>query len=75
MTEFTFDWLHLQVTAEHFSAETTQAPHVRVRDLVVRVFRERLSHTPLKAFGINRRVHFRVRSPPTGIESAERWPR
>ena len=63
MTEFTFDWLRLQVTAEHFSAETTQAPHVRVRDLVVRVFREHLSHTPLKAFGINRRVHFRVRSP------------
>ena len=62
VTEFTFDWLHLQVTAEHFSAETSQAPHVRVRDLVVRVFREHLPHPPLKGFGINRRVHFRVRS-------------
>ena len=61
-TEFTFDWLHLQVTAERFSAETSQAPHVRVCDLVVRVFREYLPHTPLRAFGINRRVHFRVRS-------------
>ena len=63
VTEFTFDWLHLKVTAEHFSAETSQAPHVRVRDLVVRVFKERLPHTPWKAFGINRRVHFRVRNP------------
>ena len=62
MTAFTFDWLHLQVTTERFSAETSQAPHVRVRDLVVRVFKERLPHTPLEAFAINRRVHFRVRS-------------
>ncbi len=63
VTEFTFDWLQLKVTAEHFSAETSQAPHVRVRDLVVRVFREYLPHTPLKGFEINRRVHFRVRNP------------
>ena len=63
VTEFTFDWLRLQVTTERFSAETSQAPHVRVRDLVVRVFKERLPHTPLKAFAINRYVHFRVRSP------------
>lgn len=61
VTEFTFDWLHLQATAERFSAATSQAPHVRVCDLVVRVFRERLPHTPLQGFGINRRVHFRVR--------------
>ena len=59
---FDADWLHLQVTVERFSADTPQAPHVRVRDLVVRVFRERLAHTPLTAFGINRHVHFQVRS-------------
>ena len=63
VTEFTFDWLHLRVSAERFSAETSQAPHVRVCDLVVRVFREYLPHTPLRAFGINRYVHFPVRSP------------
>ncbi len=60
-TEFTFDWLHLQVTAENFFAETSQAPHVRVCDLVVRLFKEYLPHTPLKGLGINRYVHFRVR--------------
>ena len=63
MAVFTADWLHLQVTTEHLSAETSQAPHVRVRDLVARVFRERLPHTPLKALGINRHAHFRVGSP------------
>ena len=63
VTAFTFDWLHLQVTTERFSAETSQAPHVRVCDLVVRVFREYLPHTPLRAFEINRYVHFPVRSP------------
>ena len=62
VTEFTFDWLHLQVSAGHFSAGTSQAPHVRVCDLVVRVFRERLPDTPLRAFEINRYVHFPVRS-------------
>ena len=62
ITEFTADFLHLQVTTEHLSAETSQAPHVRVCDLVARMFRERLPHTPLKALGINRRIHFRVRS-------------
>ena len=62
ITVFDADWLHLEVMTDRFSVETRQAPHVRVRDLVARVFGERLSHTPLKAFGINRMVHFQVRS-------------
>ena len=45
-TKFTADWLHLEVTVERFVVHTLQAPHVRVRDLVVRVFREHLYHTP-----------------------------
>ena len=62
ITQFDADWLKLQVTTDRFSVETSQAPHVRARDLVARVFGEHLSHTPLRGFGINRRVHFRVRS-------------
>ena len=61
ITHFRTDWLNLQVSTDQFSAETQLAPHVRVRDLVVRVFKEYLYHTPLRAFGINRNVHFRVR--------------
>ena len=62
LTEFPSDWLYLQVTTDRFTADTGQAPHVRVRDLVVRVFKEHLHHTPLRALGINRNVHFRVGS-------------
>lgn len=62
LTAFSADWLHIQVTTDRFTTDTAQAPHVRVRDLVVRVFGERLHHTPVKAMGINRRVHSRVRN-------------
>lgn len=61
ITQFQTDWLSLQVTTDKFKAETLLAPYVRVRDLVARVFKEHLYHTPLRAFGINRNVHFRVR--------------
>ena len=62
VTKFSTDWLHLQVGLERFLVETSQAPYIRLRDLVVRVFKDHLYHTPLKAFGINRNVHFRVGS-------------
>ena len=62
ITIFSADWLNLQVETEKFSAGTSQAPHIRVCDLVVRVFKEHLYHTPLKAFGINREIHFQVKN-------------
>ena len=61
VTAFSTDWLHLQVTSDRFVADTAQAPHVRVRDLVLRVFKEYLTHTPTRSMGINRTVHFRLR--------------
>lgn len=66
VTAFSTDWLRLQVTSDRFVADTAQAPHVRVRDLVLRVFKEHLTHTPTRSMGINRTVHFRV------ADSAER---
>ncbi len=57
---FRFDWLRLEVTTDRCCFETTQAPHIRIYDLVIRVFREHLHHTPLTAIGINRTVHFPV---------------
>ena len=65
LTTFSTDWLRLQVKTELFSVETLQAPYIRLRDLVVRVFKEHLYHTPLTAFGINRHVHFQVSSATT----------
>ena len=61
VTAFEADWFHLQVTVDRFTARTSQAPYVRLCDLVVRTFREYLHHTPLKGLGINREIHFRVR--------------
>ena len=61
-TAFRAEWLHLNVMADRFSAETVQAPDVRVRDLVLRTFTEHLNHTPLSALGINRSVHYNVQS-------------
>ncbi len=58
LTVFSTEWLRLRVTKERFGAGTRKAPYIRVRDLLVRVFKEHLPHTPLKAFGINRDAHF-----------------
>ena len=62
MTTFNADWLRLEVTPDQFHVETVQAPHVRIHDLVLRVFGEHLHHTPLTAFGLNRNVHFQAAS-------------
>lgn len=62
ITSFRTDWLNLQATSDRLSVDSTQAPYVRLRDLIVRLFREHLPHTPLRAFGINRHVHFNVRT-------------
>ncbi len=59
---FEADWLNLHVQPESFQINTTQAPYVRLQDLATRIFRDHLPHTPLKILGINRDVHFSVRS-------------
>lgn len=60
--KFGFEWFDLNVTNNRFQVSTLQAPYIRIRDLVVRVFTEHLNHTPMTAFGINRDVHFRVKN-------------
>ena len=62
ITAFRADWLELQIVPERFYISTTQPPFVRLQDLGVRVFREKLSHTPVHSMGINRQVHFLVNS-------------
>ena len=62
VTIFSTDWFRLEVTDKFFLVETLQAPYIRLCDLVVRVFKEHLYHTPLNAFGINRHVQFQAPS-------------
>lgn len=67
VTEFSTEWLRLRARSDQMELYTVQAPHIRLRDFAVRTFREHLFHTPLKAFGINRFVHFKVRTPAERI--------
>ena len=60
ITAFDADWVQLNVVTERFSVSTLQPPLVRLQDLVVRIFREKLPHTPLHSMGINRQIHFVV---------------
>ena len=62
LTAFGTDWLQLQVTDDHLSLGSTQAPFIRLRDLLLRIFREKLPETPVRQLGINRNVHFKLRS-------------
>lgn len=62
LTEFSAEWLQLRATSNQLQIETAQSPYIQLCDFAVRTFREHLFHTPLKAFGINRLVHFRVRT-------------
>ncbi len=62
LTAFATEWVSIQATTDQFQADTQQGPHVRLRDLVLRTFRELLHHTPVGAFGINREIHFRAAS-------------
>jgi len=58
ITSFRADWLELKVEQGSFSVTTSEAPWIRLSDLVVRTFKEFLSHTPIKKMGINREIHF-----------------
>lgn len=60
LSRFSTDWLVIQVERHRFLAETSAHPQVRLADLVVRLFGEFLSHTPVGLVGINRIVHFAV---------------
>ena len=62
ITRFEADWLNLQIDRKTFKIDTSQIPFVRLRDLAVRIFREQLPGTPLRAMGINREVLFSVQS-------------
>lgn len=54
-TGFVSDWLRFMAHPQHISAETAQAPYVRVCDLLVRMFHEHLfRNTSLEGFVIRR---------------------
>jgi len=61
------DWVSIQSQTERFIATIEVAPFIRVHDLVMRMYRDFLPHTPLWALGINRRVEFNVKDHASQI--------
>ena len=59
---FRIAWAKIHVDKKRFIAETEEAPFVRLSDFVTRTFGEFLIHTPISMLGINRRVHFPLKS-------------
>ncbi|MBI1211871.1 MAG: hypothetical protein GC190_10445 [Alphaproteobacteria bacterium] len=62
ITKIGFDLFRIEVQPERFTAQTSSKPFVRLKDLVVRTFKEVLPHTPIGKMGINLSVHFGVGS-------------
>lgn len=63
VSSFKTEWLQVQVTNDRFAASSTSpAHHEPLRDLVLGVF-SLLEHTPTKAMGLNRTLHFRIPTP------------
>lgn len=62
ITSFSLDWTNVPVDQNRFSISTSDPPLIRIRDVVLKAFKEFLIHTPVYQLGINRTVHFSVGS-------------
>jgi len=62
VSSFSLDWAKVRIDQNKFSIETSDPPAIRIRDLVLKTFKEFLTHTPVQHVGINRSVHFSVGS-------------
>lgn len=62
ISSFRIDSRTYNVMPERFVLETSTAPWVAIADITRQIFEEFLVHTPIRALGINRTVHFNVAS-------------
>ena len=62
ITAFDADWFKLEVKTDKFTLSAAQPSFIHLCDLTVRIFRDKLSHTPLTALGINREIHYCVKN-------------
>lgn len=62
VTSFSADWLKVQVLSERFVATTVETEHYQdLRDVVLSIF-HLLEYTPFWIMGMNRDMHFRMKS-------------
>lgn len=62
VVKFKLDWLTLLVEQSRFIAQIEQPPEVRLYDFVLKTFGEFLTHTPVRAMGINKKIEFDLAS-------------
>ncbi len=58
ISQFKIDPFEIQVLPERFTITSLDAHPEHIRDLVISCFGQCLPHTPIRAMGINRLVHF-----------------
>lgn len=61
-TAFDAGWFTLEVRSDLFRLSTAQPFFINLCDLAVRIFREKLPHTPLTALGINKEIQYCVKN-------------
>src|SRR6266542_4178602 len=60
LAQFSLDWLQVNVTGDRFQVSSARPESFNLlRDLVIGTFRI-LSHTPIRAMGVNRDLHFKL---------------
>lgn len=62
LSSFNLPWFKFIAQPERITLAPTDPPEIRAFDLFIKVFREKLPHTPIRAVGINYVVNFRVAS-------------
>lgn len=65
LAQFRVGDFDLIVSRQRLQVTMRTAPFIRVSDFTLKLFREVLPHTPVRQFGLNRSVHFRVGSEET----------
>ena len=58
VSQFKLDQFEFQVLADRFAITSLDTHPEHIRDLVISCFGQFLPHTPVRAMGINRAVHF-----------------
>lgn len=61
ISRFIAGGLTIQVEVNRFAVTGTESP-IRVKDFVLKTFRDYLNHTPIRSMGINREAHYKLPS-------------
>lgn len=62
VAQFAIDKTAYIIDSERFQISTTSAPWIQIADKVSVLFGETLPHSPVRAFGLNYDIHFKVSS-------------